>query len=96
MTAYFIIQVDVHDVAAFEPYRLKGPGVISQFGGEYIVRGGTFTKLEGVHPLSRQVVIRFPNKESAMRWYESEEYRDLRALRQSCATTNMILVEGVA
>lgn len=96
MSAYFIIQVDVLDAAAFEPYRQDGPAIIASHGGEYVVRGGDYQVLEGEPPLPRQVVIRFPDRAAALRWYESPEYRDLRALRQRSAKTNMILVDGAA
>lgn len=93
--AYILVQVDVFNPDGFAPYREKAPETIRRYGGEYIVRGGAFEKLEGDEPLSRLVVIRFPDKEAASAWYASAEYKDLLALRRKCARSNMILVEGV-
>ncbi|TWT04072.1 DUF1330 domain-containing protein [Reyranella sp. CPCC 100927] len=94
--AYVLVQVDVVNPDAFEAYRLKAPDTIRQYGGEYIVRGGAHEKLEGDDPLSRLVVIRFPDKQAANAWYTSPEYRDLLALRKTCARANLVVVEGVA
>lgn len=94
MTAYFIIQVEVNDPEAFEPYRLGGPALLAKHGGEYIVRGGEDTVLEGDAPLARQVVVRFPDRKAAMGWYDCEEYTQLRKIRQSSATTRFMLVDG--
>ena len=43
----------------------------------------------------RIVVTEFPNIEQARRWYDSEEYRALKALRLRTARGSVVLVEGV-
>jgi len=40
-------------------------------------------------------VTEFPSLEQAKRWYDSEEYRALKALRLRTPKGNVILVEGV-
>lgn len=92
--AYLIIQVDVRDTAGFELYRREGPPVLAKFGGQYVVRGGQWTLLEGEPPLPRQVVIRFPDRAAALAWYNSEEYAKLKEVRQAIAHTRMLLVDG--
>jgi uncharacterized protein (DUF1330 family) len=71
------------------------PATIAQYGGRYLVRGGAAEQLEGDWQLNQVVVLEFPSLEQAKRWYYSEEYRDLKALRFKTAKTNGILVEGV-
>ena len=46
------------------------------------------------HP-RRVVVLEFPSVEQARRWYESEEYREPKAIRLAAAKTNAIIVEGL-
>jgi uncharacterized protein (DUF1330 family) len=41
------------------------------------------------------VVTEFPNIEQARRWYDSEEYPALKALRLRTARGSVVLVEGV-
>jgi uncharacterized protein (DUF1330 family) len=43
----------------------------------------------------RIVVTEFPSIEQARRWYDSEEYRALKALRLRTARGSVVLVEGV-
>jgi uncharacterized protein (DUF1330 family) len=94
MPAYFIADLDVTDPAGFEEYRKLVPDTIQKYGGRYLVRGGAAEALEGDWHPKRVVVLEFPSLEQAKRWYNSEDYRDPRALRFKTATTNLILVEG--
>ena len=40
-------------------------------------------------------VLEFPSFEQAKAWYDSDDYADLKRLRQSASRANAILVEGV-
>jgi uncharacterized protein (DUF1330 family) len=42
------------------------------------------------------VVLEFPSMEQAKRWYDSEEYREPKAMRLQAGRANMVMVEGVA
>ena len=92
---YIIVQVDVQDPAKFEDYRALVPATIQQYGGEYLVRGGAFEKLEGDEPLGRMVLLRFPSYAQAKAWYDSEEYAGPKAMRHASSRANAVLVEGV-
>jgi len=92
---YIVVQVDVQDAEKFEDYRALVPDTIKQYGGEYLVRGGKFEKLEGQEPLGRMVMLRFPSYEQAKAWYDSEEYAGPKAMRHASSRANAILVEGV-
>jgi uncharacterized protein (DUF1330 family) len=95
MAAYFIVEIDVHDPAAFEEYRKRVPATIERFGGRYLVRGGRYEALEGDWRPARIVVLEFPSMAEARRWYDSEEYRPLKAERLKSARGSIVLVEGV-
>ena len=95
MPAYFIVDLDIIEPAGFEEYRQLVPATIQQYGGRYIVRGGTSETLEGDWQPKRVVVLEFPSLAQARLWYNSEEYRGPKALRFKTATSRMILVEGV-
>jgi uncharacterized protein (DUF1330 family) len=96
MAAYLIVNVEVKDPERFAEYARLSPPCIARYGGEYLARGGKAEKLEGAWEPRRVVVVRFGSFEEAKAWWASEEYRGPKALRQSCAVTNMILVEGLA
>jgi uncharacterized protein (DUF1330 family) len=94
MAAYVIANVDVKDAALFEQYRKQVPDTIARHGGRYLVRGGPHQTLEGGWTPARLVVLEFPNLEQARQWYDSEDYREPKALRMKCALTDVVLVEG--
>jgi len=95
MPAYVIADLDVTDPVGFEEYRKVVPATIEKYGGRYLVRGGAMETLEGDWPWKRVVVLEFPSLEQAKRWYNSEDYRDPKALRFKTAKTKVILVDGV-
>ena len=95
MPAYFIVDNEVTDPAGFEEYRKQVPGTLEKYGGKILVRGGQMQMLEGDWKPKRIVVTEFPSIEQARRWYDSEEYRPLKALRLRTARGSVVLVEGV-
>ena len=95
MPAYFIVDVEVTDPAGFEEYRQLVPGTVQKYGGRFLVRGGAVETLEGNWHPKRVVVLEFPSLEQAKRWYNSEDYRDPKALRFKTAKSKLILVEGI-
>jgi uncharacterized protein (DUF1330 family) len=95
MAAYLIAHVDLHDMAAYEDYRRQVPAVIAQYGGRYLVRGGATDVLEGEWPPRRHVVLEFPTMAALKSFWDSPEYRPLRALRERAATSSIAAVEGV-
>jgi uncharacterized protein (DUF1330 family) len=95
MPAYFIVDSEVSDPAGFEEYRKQVPATVEKYGGKFLVRGGQMQTLEGDWTPKRIVVTEFPSIEQARRWYDSEEYRALKALRLRAARGSVVLVEGV-
>ena len=95
MAAYLIADVDVTDAAAFEEYRREVPETERRYRGRYLGRGGATKVLEGDWEPHRLVIIEFPDMASLMAWYNSPEYAPLKALRQKCARTRIIALEGV-
>jgi uncharacterized protein (DUF1330 family) len=95
MPAYIVADLDVIDSENFEIYKQMVPATIEKFGGRYIVRGGNMELLEGVWMPKRFVILEFPSVEKAKAWYGSDEYSKPKAVRQSCAKANFVLVQGV-
>ena len=61
MSAYFIVDVNVHDPAGFEEYRKRVPATIEKYGGKILVRLGKYEKLEGNWQPTRVVLLEFPS-----------------------------------
>jgi uncharacterized protein (DUF1330 family) len=96
MSAYLIVEITVHDEETYARYRAQVTDQIRQYGGEYLVRGGSSETLEGDWHPRRLVLLRFDSMEAARRWWSSDDYAPLKALRQASADTNMVLVEGIS
>jgi uncharacterized protein (DUF1330 family) len=92
---YFIVDNEVTDSAGFEEYRKQVSMTVEKYGGRFLVRGGQIQTLEGDWKPKRIVVTEFPSIEQARRWYDSEEYRPLKALRSRSARGSVVLVDGV-
>ncbi|MCL4703737.1 DUF1330 domain-containing protein [bacterium] len=95
MAAYVAVEIIVKDAETYERYKQLAPPSIAAYGGRYLVRGGKTETPEGSWLPSRFVILEFPNAQQARAWWESSEYASAKALRQKCAGTEMILVEGV-
>ena len=95
MPAYIITDFRITDPERYEQYKQVSPIALKQYGGRFVVRGGDVLTLEGDWKPGRVVVLEFENVEQARAWWNSEEYREPKALRQSASTGSMILVAGV-
>lgn len=95
MAAYFIVNIRITDRKRFHRYSQQAPAVVEQYGGRYIVRGGDFAALEGDWHPAMVVVLEFPSMAQARRFYDSEEYRPLLALRQASTESEVVLVDGL-
>jgi uncharacterized protein (DUF1330 family) len=96
MPAYVIAEVTVTDASTMEEYRKQVPATVARYGGRFLVRGGAHETIEGDWKPNRLVILEFPTMEQARRWYDSEEYREPKALRIKSGRTNLVVVEGVA
>ena len=94
MPAYVVVQISVEDPLAYEQYKVLAPPSIAAYGGRYVVRGGRSEVLEGAWQPPRLVILEFPTRGQARAWWNSPEYAPAKALRQQCAQTEMLLIEG--
>ena len=95
MPAYLIADIEVTDPVAYEEYKRRVPAVITAYGGRYLVRGGASEVLEGVWRPKRTAVIEFPTLAAAKSFWNSDEYRPLREIRERSAKSSVMAIEGV-
>jgi uncharacterized protein (DUF1330 family) len=96
MSAYVVYQGEVLDPERYDEYKAKAAASIHAAGGRYLVRGGDVEVLEGEAPAGRTVVLEFPTMQAAIDWYQSDEYTDIRKIREGAARARMYVVDGVA
>ncbi len=95
MTAYLIIQAVVTDPKGFSEYTKVVPALVNKFGGTYIAMGPS-ELLEGEYAPKSMVISQWPDKQSALDFWHSAEYRDVIKYREGTGTFNITLVEGLA
>ena len=94
MTGYVIANIDVKNTEAYKEYISKVKPIVEKFGGKYIVRAGEYKVIDGEWKYPRTVVIKFPNYEKALEWYNSEEYKPVKPIRLENTLTNAIIIKG--
>jgi len=94
MTAYAILDIEIHDIEPYMQYMASVKPLIEQFGGRYLVRGGEFEVIEGDYQPARIVLLEFPDLDAIEGFYQSSGYQALKQLRESCSSTSMTVVQG--
>jgi len=103
MSAYLI----VHRRKITDPKNLKRydnvEASIDKFGGKVLIRSDEFLVLEGRwHSGSRSgderperiTVIEFPDMKKLRRWYDSQDYAQLKEIRKDNSASDIVAVEG--
>lgn len=93
--AYWIVRVSVRDQARYPDYLVAAKPAFEKFGARFIVRGGSYTAMEG-SARERNVVVEFADFETALACYRSPEYQAAKAIRNATADADFIIIEGVA
>jgi len=75
-------------------YATKATETIKSYGGNPLVRGGKYKRLEG-SDFPRTVIWEFPSYSAAEKCYNSQEYQDAWSLAKSSTDRNLLIVEGV-
>jgi len=94
MTAYLVAQIDVTDLEKYQAYARRAGPVVSEYGGRFLAKGGETTALEGPSPRQRNVIIEFPDRQTAERYYRSDGYQAAKAERAGAAVAQFFVVDG--
>jgi uncharacterized protein (DUF1330 family) len=96
MTAYWMARSKIIDPIEYSKYTEKVPGIIAEYGGRALARGGKHEILEGGEDHNRFVVIEFPSLKLARECFESQAYREAAAFRRDGAgEVEIAIVEGL-
>jgi uncharacterized protein (DUF1330 family) len=72
-SAYLVAENEVTNPAEFAPYRAAVGAAVTQYGGRFLVRGGSTELIEGGPPPKTTVIIEFADTAALKRWYDSPE-----------------------
>jgi len=94
MSCYFVARIDIHDRKKYKLYEDGFDRIFAKYQGRVVAVDDNPTVLEGKGQHSRLVLIHFPSKEEARRWYDSQEYQALAQYRFEASSAEIVLVNG--
>ena len=95
MSVYLIANISIEDRDRYRQYEAGFMDIFQRHGGELLAVDEKAVVLEGEHPFTRTVVIRFPSQEQAEGWYHSPEYQALAQHRFASSRGNVVLLQGL-
>ena len=95
MPAYMIVRVNISDMDQYRQYMRLTPPIVEKFGGQFILRGADKHILEGPDVPERVVIVKYPDVESAIAFYNSPEYQAAIKVREGAAEASFIVMEGL-
>ena len=95
MAAYFICTMTVHDPETYRKYTALTPATIMRYDGRFLTRGDAVETIEGGPVFNeRLVLIEFPDRETALAWYNDADYQSASEFRRLASKGRMILQAG--
>jgi len=95
MSAYLIVEFTVRDPELYrEKYAANAGGIAKEYGAEPLANGN-WELLHGDGSLTSGALMRFPDRDSAMRWYHSPEYQQLIDVRGVAMDARFSLLDGL-
>jgi uncharacterized protein (DUF1330 family) len=96
MAAYFVVELEITNADAMEPYRAAVGATITKYHGRFLARAGATELIEGGPEPKRIIILEFPDKTAFKRWYDSPEYQKILPGRLDNSTARAFVVEGVS
>lgn len=87
------IQTEITNREQFMEYPKRAPALIAKHGGRYRCMRGELEQLEGKPDNRKIVVSEWPSMQAAKEFWDSDEYQELKAVREGAAEIDVYLVE---
>src|SRR4030095_13226238 len=95
MKYYGVVELDITDQSWVPEYIENGTKLVERNGGRYLARTSNIEKLEGEGKGPTVfVLLEWPSRESAVAFYESDEYKPYRQSRLTGARNEFFLIAG--
>jgi uncharacterized protein (DUF1330 family) len=95
MSAYIIVDIDIHDPMQYRNYVSAAPDFVAKHEGRYLVRGGNVTVSEGDWRPERLVIVEFPSRKHAAAFLADPDYQSVAAIRHASTTSKLLIADGV-
>ncbi len=96
MPAYMIVHAKIHDREKFiQGYGAAAAALVKKFGGRYVMMASGAEVLEGdMEPDASVVISEWPDKATAIRFWNSDEYAEIKKLRAGLADARVVVIEA--
>jgi uncharacterized protein (DUF1330 family) len=94
MSVYFVVSLKITDADRFMEYFQAVMPLIKQRGGRLIAQG-TPEAIEGNATGSQSAVFEWSSRQVFLDYWNSDEYANIRKLRDGAAEFHGVIVEGV-
>ncbi|MEQ4962259.1 DUF1330 domain-containing protein [Enterobacter hormaechei] len=94
MSAYWIAHVNIEDAQQYLNYIELAPLAFEKYQAKFIARGENATSLEG-QKFTKHIVIEFPDYQTALNCYYSDEYQLAKKQREHVANVMITIVDGL-
>lgn len=91
---YWMVRVTVKDPERYKDYVAANKAPLEKYGARFLVRGGAHEVVKGASR-DRHVIIEFPSLEAAKDCFRSPEYQAALRIFETCAESDVVIVEGV-
>lgn len=95
MACYVIADMNVTNPEQFAEFIEVTPATVHQYGGKYLIRGGSIVVAQGDWTPSRLVVIECAGMDQASAWFDSTEFEHPKEIQARSSNSNFVFVEGV-
>ncbi|MDO8699414.1 MAG: DUF1330 domain-containing protein [Rhodoferax sp.] len=96
MAAYLVVDSELTDPELYEGYKVRAKPLVEKYGGEYLARGGNVSLKESdLWAPTRMVLVRFPTREDAERFYQSDEYQKVLTISKQSARRTVFILDGM-
>ncbi len=95
MSAYVVVEFTVKDPEMYrENYAPIAGQTAKEHGGE-VMAAGNWEVLHGDGSLTSGALMRFPDRETVLKWYNSPEYQQLIDVRSVAMDARFSLLDGL-
>jgi uncharacterized protein (DUF1330 family) len=95
MTHYIVAKVAVRDRERYALYEAGFMPVFQQFGGQVLAVNDAPETLEGEPDGRRLVILAFPDRDAALKWANSAEYREIAEHRHAASEAFIQMTPGL-
>lgn len=96
MPIYIVAELTIEDRSEYARYEAGFMDVFRQYRGELLAVDEAPAVIEGEWKHTRTVLLRFPDRAEAERWYRSPEYQAIAQHRWRGSRANVALLQGLA